>query len=374
MESEALIVAGTGSQISTSNRWGDYTSMVIDAADDCTFWYTAEYYMVTARFDWSTRLASFKFPSCGSTTPDFSISASPNSLTISQGASKNSTVTITALNGYAGTVNLSASGLPSGATASFTPASVTGSGTSSMGVTVGASTTPGTYTITVTGTDSVTSTLAHSTQVTLVVPAPPDFTISRSPTSQTVTQGSPASYTATITAQNGFSGIVTFSASGLPANATASFNPTTVTGSGSSTLTVTTNNTTATGTFTVTITGTSGTLVHSTTVSLTVNPAPVGDFSIGALPSSATVSRGGSTTYSATVTPSGGFTGSVVFSVTGLPARTSATFSPASVSGTGSSTLTVKTNKPTTRGTYTLTITGTSSSLVHSANVTLIIQ
>ncbi len=67
METEASIVNGTGSQVQTSNRWGDYTSMAIDAADDCTFWYTNQYYQVTAQFDWSTRLASFKFNNCGST-------------------------------------------------------------------------------------------------------------------------------------------------------------------------------------------------------------------------------------------------------------------------------------------------------------------
>jgi hypothetical protein len=64
MESEATVFAGTGSQTDTSNRWGDYTSMAIDAADGCTFWYTNQYYTVTTSFDWSTRLASFKFPNC----------------------------------------------------------------------------------------------------------------------------------------------------------------------------------------------------------------------------------------------------------------------------------------------------------------------
>jgi len=64
MESEATIFAGTGSQPDTSNRWGDYTSMAIDDGDGCTFWYTNQYYTVTASFDWSTRLASVKFPTC----------------------------------------------------------------------------------------------------------------------------------------------------------------------------------------------------------------------------------------------------------------------------------------------------------------------
>ena len=64
MEAEQIIVNGTGSQIGTSNRWGDYSSMAIDGSDGCTFWYAQEYYMVNAQFDWSTRLASLKFSNC----------------------------------------------------------------------------------------------------------------------------------------------------------------------------------------------------------------------------------------------------------------------------------------------------------------------
>ncbi len=64
MESEQMIVSGTGSQTGTSNRWGDYSSMAIDASDGCTFWYAQEYYMVTGSFDWSTQVASLKFSNC----------------------------------------------------------------------------------------------------------------------------------------------------------------------------------------------------------------------------------------------------------------------------------------------------------------------
>jgi hypothetical protein len=53
----------TGSQPDTSSRWGDYTSMAIDN-DGCTFWYTDQYYTVTTKFSWSTRVASIRFPSC----------------------------------------------------------------------------------------------------------------------------------------------------------------------------------------------------------------------------------------------------------------------------------------------------------------------
>ena len=64
MEAEQSIVSGTGSQTDTSNRWGDYSSMAIDAADGCTFWYAQEYYLATGSFDWSTQVASIKFSNC----------------------------------------------------------------------------------------------------------------------------------------------------------------------------------------------------------------------------------------------------------------------------------------------------------------------
>jgi hypothetical protein len=64
MESPSLIIKGTGVQTSSQNRWGDYSSMAIDPTDDCTFWYTQEYYKSTGSFNFSTRLASFKFTGC----------------------------------------------------------------------------------------------------------------------------------------------------------------------------------------------------------------------------------------------------------------------------------------------------------------------
>ena len=63
-ETEALILQGTGSQIDTDDRWGDYSSMALDGADFCTFWYAQEYYPATGDFAWGTWLASLKFPNC----------------------------------------------------------------------------------------------------------------------------------------------------------------------------------------------------------------------------------------------------------------------------------------------------------------------
>lgn len=62
MQTENIIQAGGGSQ--TGSRWGDYSSMSLDPVDDCTFWYTTEYLKATGSFNWSTRIASFKFPGC----------------------------------------------------------------------------------------------------------------------------------------------------------------------------------------------------------------------------------------------------------------------------------------------------------------------
>jgi fibronectin type 3 domain-containing protein len=67
---ESAVINGSASQTgSFANRWGDYSSMSIDPADDCTFWYTNEYIAVGGSFNWNTRIAAFKFPSCGTSTP-----------------------------------------------------------------------------------------------------------------------------------------------------------------------------------------------------------------------------------------------------------------------------------------------------------------
>jgi hypothetical protein len=64
MQAENSIIEGTGSQTSNLSRWGDYSAMSVDPVDDCTFWYTNEYQKANGSFNWSTRIASFKFPSC----------------------------------------------------------------------------------------------------------------------------------------------------------------------------------------------------------------------------------------------------------------------------------------------------------------------
>ena len=71
---------GTGSQTDTDSRWGDYSAMTVDPVDDCTFWYTQEYYSTTGSFNWRTRIVNFKFDSCGASptpTPTVTPTATP---------------------------------------------------------------------------------------------------------------------------------------------------------------------------------------------------------------------------------------------------------------------------------------------------------
>src|SRR6185437_2605268 len=160
MQSEATLIQGTGSQTGGLHRWGDYSSISVDPSDDCTFWLTNEYLSVNGSFNWRTRIGSFKFPSCSSgptppppppppVTNDFSIGASPNSLTLNPGQNSTSTITTTLASGTAEGISLSAAGAPAGTTVSFSPTSVTTGGSSTMTVAVGPGTSAGSYTITV---------------------------------------------------------------------------------------------------------------------------------------------------------------------------------------------------------------------------------
>ncbi|YCK38006.1 M4 family metallopeptidase [Actinomadura sp. ATCC 39365] len=104
-------------------------------------------------------------PACGTSGPDFSLTLNPASGSVQPGATTTTTVNTQTTSGSAQTVNLTASGLPSGTTASFNPASVTSGNSSTLTLSVGASTAQGTYPITVTGTGSTTHTATYTLTV-----------------------------------------------------------------------------------------------------------------------------------------------------------------------------------------------------------------
>jgi subtilisin family serine protease len=199
----------------------------------------------------------------------------------------------------------------------------------------------------------------------------PDFSVAATPSSRNVTAGSGATYTVTTAATGGFSAAIALKVGGLPSGATGSFAPSSVGAGAASTLTITTSSATPAGTYPLTVTGTSGSLVHTSSVTLVVNAPVAGDFSISASPSSRSVQRNRTTTFTVTVTMTAGFNEKVTFSATGFPGGTTGTFSPTSVTGSGTTTLTVRAGQ--TRGTRTVTITGSSPSKQHSTQVTITI-
>jgi uncharacterized membrane protein len=298
-------------------------------------------------------------------TPDFSVTPTPSSQNVSQGNSTSYTVNVTPSNGFAGSVSFSVTGLPSGATSSFTPTSVSGSGSSTLTVNASSTTPGGTYPLTITATSG---SLTHTAQVNLNVA---NFSVTATPSSQNVAAGKSTSYAVNVTPSGGFTGSVSFSVAGLPSGATSGFTPSSVSGSGSSTLTVNASSSTPSGTYPLTITATSGSLTHTAQVSLTV-----ADFSISASPSSQTLTSTGNSkaTYSVTISALGPFSATTTFSVGGLPARTSASFSPVSVPGKGSSTLAISAKGKAPNGTYSLTVTATGGGLTHSTTVNLVIH
>jgi len=170
--------------------------------------------------------------------PGFTLSDSPSTLSLIQGGSGTSTITIAAVNGFSGSVTLAASGLPSGVTATFGTNPASGSSVVTLAASSAAAT--GTATVAITGTSGSES---ATTTIALTVTPPPSFTVAASPATLTVNDGASGTSTITVTSANSFNSPITFAATGLPTGVTAVFSPTSITpaadGSATSTLTLT---------------------------------------------------------------------------------------------------------------------------------------
>jgi len=206
----------------------------------------------------------------------------------------------------------------------------------------------------------------------------PSFTISSSPSAVSILQGGNGSSTITTTVGGGFNSAISLSVSGAPSGVTATLSPTSIAapGSGSSTLSIAVGSTAATGTYTLTVTAIGGGITHTTTVSLTVTAPGSGSFTISVSPSSGYLRRGQSGYAVVTTAVSGGFSSAISFSATGVPSGVTSSFTPSSIAAPGSGTtdfnLSVASNA--TRGTYSITITGTGGGQSHSTVLTLQIR
>ncbi|MCL4506116.1 MAG: carboxypeptidase-like regulatory domain-containing protein [Chloroflexi bacterium] len=104
-QGETSLIEGAGSQYNGYGRWGDYTAMTVDPTDDCTFWYTNEYYAVTGS-NWQTCIGSFRFPGCTGATSVVSgtvtdaLLGTPLSATLSINGSADGPVTTNPATGF----------------------------------------------------------------------------------------------------------------------------------------------------------------------------------------------------------------------------------------------------------------------------------
>jgi hypothetical protein len=279
---------------------------------------------------------------------DFSLSINPSFEAVTRGNAATFTVSIIRTGGFSGTVQLSVSGLPNGASGTF---SNFGFNSATLTISTSPTTATGNFLITVTGQNG--NVIHTSPPATLAVN---DFSISLNPASLTVAQGGSVQGQVIINSINGFSGSVGLGPVNVPSGVAFSFSPNPATTS--SIMTVTANAFGATGTFSPTIAGTSAGQVRPTNLAPNLT-LTVSGFTVSAC-DHLIVQPGGSGTCQITINPTGGYSGSIQLSVSGLPSGVTATFNPnPATSPSYTSTMTVTATASAAPGTFSLVITGT---------------
>jgi hypothetical protein len=196
---------------------------------------------------------------------NFSLTASPTTIDVTQGNTGTSTITLNPVNGFTTTVDLAVTvlGQPAGVTASLSPTSLNGSGTSTLSVSTTNATPGGNFPLAITGKAEG---LTQTAYVTLALPG---FSLT-APANIFLSQAASASGTITITDVNGFGGAVTFTVAGLPKGVKASF---TNVSSNSTTLTLTAVSNATLGFATLSVIGSSGNLTQTAEITLAVSGA-----------------------------------------------------------------------------------------------------
>jgi thermitase len=202
--------------------------------------------------------------------PDFTVGASPTVVSVVRGAQAAYTISIGSEDGFAGSVALSATGLPAGAVGSFAPASVLASGSSTLAVATSSTTPAGSYTFTVRGTSGA---LTHTLNVSLTVTVPPlpaaSFTLTATPGSRILKQGRETTFRVTVAGAAEVQDAIELSVAGLPPGVTSRFTRTTTRGLWELVLTAPVS-ATRFKTYELTITGAVGSTRRTATVSVIV--------------------------------------------------------------------------------------------------------
>jgi hypothetical protein len=292
-------------------------------------------------------------------SPSFTLSPSPSSLSVAQGASATDTIAVTEVDGFSGSVELSVSALPSGVTAGLGTDPTIGSSVLTFAASSAAPT--GTSTVTITGTSgSLTATTSISLSVTNSGVCTPTAI-----TPYIQVNGAAWVEEATATVASG---------------ATVNLGPQPTTGGswswiGPNGFTSTSRQindiplTVGTDIFIATFTNTAS-CIGKDIFTITVTGSG-GGFTLAPSASSVSIAQGGTGSESVTVTDTGGFTGSVTLAVSGLPSGVTAAFGTNPT--TTSSVVTLTASSTATPGTYPITVSGTSGTLTGSTSFNLIV-
>jgi hypothetical protein len=272
---------------------------------------------------------------------DFMLAIAPASRTVVAGGATTFTITSSVTSGSTQQVTLSASGLPAGVTASFTPPAISSAGSATLTLTASgaAGASSGPFTVTGTAPSGTRTTTASLT----VEPAPPlnDFSIALVPGSRTVAAGEEVTFTVNTAVVSGSPVQVSFAISGLPAGVTAMFSPSSVTAGETATLRVLAAEDAAQGAVQLTVTGASSTGNHVAMAGLTVTAPPPTDFELTLQPPSQTVTAGSTTSFVVSTELISGRAETVELSLSGLPSGVTGSLVPPSVTAGGSATLTL---------------------------------
>ncbi len=296
--------------------------------------------------------------------PAIDVDATPSSITVKQGESSTYQVKVTASD-YSGNVQLSLSGLPSGAAYSFSPNSGTPPFSSILTVTTSASTPPGTYTLTIKAQGTG---VQDTKKVKLIVTEKGDFDILLNPSSLSLKQGESADVNIQIVPIEGYDKTVTLSLPTVPSGITAILGTNTLAPGDSTTLSIQLSDTIAPDTYSIVVKGVSDGIEHTKSLTINVVEVPF-DFTISLSPQTVEVKQGEEVSVTVNLELVSGSAKPVSLSLIGLPSTASYSFSPDTVTPKGSSTLTIQTSNL--EGSYSITIRGVGDGVEKTANLQL---